>query len=181
MTPEAAVARLAEIIAAHPEATGDEIYAAMAEAGVPDAEAGHAYDFTQIAWGRVLLDGMGIDFSPDYLRFDAAGEVVESGRLAEQPYFAAAMAAAPGAMRSPGFAEFAATSADFAAVNNALNAGSRPEDLACGPAALFREAPSPGGMEKVERLLAQRARDSAGQAPAAADPTGAKKPWWKVW
>jgi hypothetical protein len=36
-------------------------------------------------------------------------------------------------------------------------------------------------MEKVQQLLVQRARDSAGQAPAAANPPGAKKPWWKVW
>jgi hypothetical protein len=49
MTPAAAVARLAEIVAARADFTEGEISAAMADAGVPRAEALRAYEFTTIA------------------------------------------------------------------------------------------------------------------------------------
>ena len=185
MTPETAVAKLAEILAARPDPSEDDVYAAMAEAGIPDPVADRAYKFAQIAWGRVFLDGIGVRFSPDYLCFDGAGEVTESGRLAEQPYFAAAMAAAPGASRTAGFARFALTSSEANAVNAALNAGSNPQDLDAGPPALFMEVPTGAGIETARRHLAERASAAAGKGRAdgagGGDSAGAKKPWWRVW
>lgn len=94
LTPEAAVARLVEIIATRPEFDEDEVYAAMADAQIPRRIADRAYKFTQIAWAHVFLDGLGVSLAPDYLCFNAAGEVTESGQLAQQPYFVAAMDAA---------------------------------------------------------------------------------------
>lgn len=103
MTPEEAVARLAEIVAARAKFTEDDIYAAMADAGLKDSVADRAYKFTQTAWGRALLDGMGIQFGSGYLCFNRVGEVIESGQLADQPYFAAASRLVPQYTRSPGF------------------------------------------------------------------------------
>ena len=182
MTPEATIARLAEIIATRADLDEDDIYAAMDEAGVPGPDADRAYKFAQIAWGRVFLDGLGVCFSPDYLCLDGAGEVIESGKLRDQPYYAAAMAAAPAAARSAGFALFALTSSEAHAVNAALNAGSSPENLDAGPPALFMEAPTPAGIEKARRIVAERASGAAKPGGAAArDSAGAKKPWWRVW
>ena len=76
MTPEAAVHRLFDIIATRTEFTEDAVYAAMVEAGVPGPAADRAYKFAQIACGRVLLDGLGVRFSPDYTCFNGAGEVI---------------------------------------------------------------------------------------------------------
>jgi hypothetical protein len=179
--PETAVARLAEIIAARDEFTEDDLYAALAEAGLPDAVADRAYKFTQTAWGRVFLDGLGIQFGADYLCFNGAGDVIESGRLDDEPYFAAAVRLAPEYARTLGFQRFVLMSADVNAVNGALHAGSKPENLVMGPAAFFMEAPTPAGLARARQLLADRAsagkRGGAGSTPQAA----AKKPWWRFW
>jgi hypothetical protein len=181
VAPDAAVARLAEIIATRADFTEDDLYAAMADAGIPDPVADRAYKFTQNAWGRVFLDGVGVQFGTDYLCFNRAGDVIESGQLADQPYFAAAMRLAPQYARSPGFPKLALMSADVNAVNNALHGGSKPENLVMGPAAFFMEAPTPAGMNKARQLLSQRAsaskRSSSGSTRQAAD----KKPWWRFW
>lgn len=180
MSPEVAVTRLAEIVGARAEFTEDELYASMAEAGVPDSVADRAYKFTQTAWGRVLLDGLGVRFGTDYLCFNGAGEVIESGQLAEQPYFVAAMRLAPQYTRSPGFKRFALMSADVSAVNNALHKGSQPESLAMGPAAYFMEAATPAGMERAVRLLSERAAANKPDG-AGATPSASKNPWWRFW
>jgi hypothetical protein len=153
VAPDAAVARLADIIAARTDFTEDDLYAAMADSGVPDAVADRAYKFTQIAWGRVFLDGLGVNFGADYLCFNGEGDVIESGRLDDEPYFTAAMRLAPQYARSPGFPKFAVMSADVAVVNDALRAGSKPENLVTGPAALFLEAATPAGIDKARQIL----------------------------
>jgi len=169
VTPEAAVARLVDILAARADFTEDDLYAAMADAGVPDPVADRAYKFTQIAWGRVFLDGLGVKFAPDYLCFNGRGEVIESGLLAAQPYFVAAMAAAQRDPPPSGLPRFAVMSADVSAINSALNAGSKPGNLVTGPSALFMEPPTEAGIETARRLLSERVA-----APA-------KKPWWRFW
>jgi hypothetical protein len=168
VTPQTAVTRLAEIVAPRAEFTEDEVYMAMADAGIPESVADRAYKFTQIAWGRVLLDGLGVRFAPEYTCFDGAGEVVESGRLVDQPYFAAATASAGRYAGTPGFKLLALMAAEVHSVNELLNRGSKPEDLATAAPALFMEAPTPAGMERVRQHLSQ----------SFARP---KKPWWRFW
>jgi hypothetical protein len=181
VTPEAAVSHLAEIIAARAEFTEDDVYAAMAAAGIPDPVADRAYKFTQTAWGRAFLDGLGVQFSSDYLCFNAAGDVIESGQLADQPFFAAAVRLAPQHARSPGFQRFVLMSADVNTVNNALHAGSKQENLAMGPAAFFMEAPTPAGMDKARQLLSERVPKSKRGSSSSAKPADDKKPWWRFW
>lgn len=155
--PEAAVACLAETIAARAEFTEDDLYAAMAKAGIPAPDADRAFKFTQIAWGREFLRGLGdFKFAPDYLLFNGEGEVIESGMLSHQPHFVAAMAAVKKYASSPGFSRLALMSADVEAINKALAAGSTPADLAMAPPALFMEAATPAGIEKAQRLLTDR-------------------------
>lgn len=168
MTPETAVARLAELVGAQAELSEDALYAAMAAAGLPGPVADRAYKFTQIAWGRAFLDGLGVSFSPDYLCFNGAGEVIESGRLAEQPYFEAAMAVL---RQSPpaNWPHFAVMSAEVNTVNSALKSGSKASNLALAPQGLFMEAPTPAGMDKARRVLTERL------APRK------KKSWWRFW
>jgi hypothetical protein len=84
--PEAAVAQLTEAIAAHTEFTEDDLYAAMAKAGIPVPAADRAFKFTQIAWGQHFLAGLGdVKLAPDYWCFNGAGDVIESGLLSAQP------------------------------------------------------------------------------------------------
>jgi len=168
VTPEAAVARLTEILDSDAEFMEDDVYAALAHAAVPDPVADRAFKFTQLAFGRVFLDGMGVKFPADYLGFNAAGDVIESGLLAEQPYFVAALAAARS--RPPrGLLRLALMSSDVSAVNAALKAGSKPENLVASPAAMFLEPPTPAGLGQARRAIRDR---------LAAPP---RKPWWRFW
>ena len=153
MTPDAAVRCLAEIIAKGGEYDELDLYNGMAEAGVPDEEADRAFKFTQIAWGRVFLDGLGIKFAPDYFCFDAHGDAIESGLLSSHPYFAIAMALAPQYAAAPGFARFAQMSGDVNAVNSALHNGSKPENLTLASPGLFMEAPTSDGLAKAREFL----------------------------
>ncbi|HEY2784503.1 MAG TPA: hypothetical protein VGJ05_05955 [Fimbriiglobus sp.] len=182
MAPETAVALLGEFIAARLEFTEDELRGAMADAGIPDPVADRAYQFTQIAWGRVFLDGLGLQFSSDYLCFNGAGDVIESGLLTAQPYFAAAIALAPKYARSPGFPKFALMSADVNAVNSALHAGSKPENLVMGPSALFMEVTTPSGIEKAQQYLSKHVASSTKASHSeSVTETSATKPWWRFW
>src|SRR5947209_567159 len=177
LTPESAVAQLAEIVAPRRAFTEEEVYVALADAGIPDSLADRAFKFTQIAWGRTFLAGLGITFSPEYVCFNAAGEVVESGRLADEPCFAAASRLADQFSRTPGFVRLAVMSADVVAVNQALHAGSKPENLVMTPAFLFLEAPTPDGMENARRVIAQHTAALSGRgASAARESAPAEKP-----
>lgn len=177
VAPADAVAWLADILAAWHEFTEDEAYAAMTDAGIPDAIADRAYKFTQVAWGRALLAGLGVQFSPKYFCCNASGTVVESGKLADDPCFAAAAGLAERYKGSPGFKRLALLSADLNAVNNALNAGSKPEDLVTGPACLFLEAPTAAGIEAAHQAIAQYLP----AIPSKPAIRKAAKSWWQFW
>ena len=168
MTPEADVACLFEIIANRAEFTEDTVYAAMGEAGVPEPATDSAYKFSQIACGRLLLGGMGIRFSPDYTCLNAAGETISSGKLAEQPYFAAATLAASRYLGSPGFNCLALMAAEVHAINELLHKGSMPENIATSAPVLFMEPPTQEGLERLRQQMPQ----GAGRP---------NKPWWRFW
>jgi hypothetical protein len=182
VTPEGAVARLAEIVSAGGEFSEDSVYAAMAQAGLPDSVADRAYKFTQTAWARAFLGNMGVRFPPDYLCFNGQGDLIESGPLDQEPYFLAASQLVPQYVKSPGFSRLVRMSADVSAVNNALHAGSKPENLAMGPAAFFMETATPAAVARARQVITERAK-AARPAPAS-DPHKGKpagKPWWRFW
>jgi hypothetical protein len=179
VSPRDAVAWIADILGPWPDFTEDQAYAAMAGAGIPDAVADRAYKFLQVAWGRALLDGLGVQFSPKYLCCNATGEVVESGNLINEPCFAAATRLTTRYKGSPGFKRLALMSADLNAVNNCLNAGSKASDLVMGPACLFVEVPTAAGVETAHRAIQQH----MGLPPKPSRPPLKKtaKPWWQFW
>jgi hypothetical protein len=171
MTPDAAVDGLVEILESRSTFSEDEVYAEMDAAGIPYAEADRAFKFTQIASGRVLLTGIVGRFCDDYFGLDAGGEVVESGRLGDNPFFVAATAVIrqrPG----PWVGQLGAMSADVGAVNDLLNSGSKPGKLKTGPAVLFYEVPTASGMQKADRLIGEYLRAAAPARPAK---------WWRFW
>jgi hypothetical protein len=118
--------------------------AALAAAGVPAALASDITAFVPVAFGRALLDGMGIGFSPEYAVADGGGGVRVAGQLIDHPVYAAAAAKAQQvlALRQGGDAFVAAAvwSSEFAAVNQALHAGSNPSDLVAGPPLVLQDA-----------------------------------------
>ncbi|HEX8911749.1 MAG TPA: DUF6348 family protein, partial [Humisphaera sp.] len=88
--PQEAVAWVADVVRAWEGFAEDEVFEALCGIGLAGAAAARAFQFTQIAWGRALLDGIGTKFSPEYIYFDPDGEVAESGLLADEPHFRAA-------------------------------------------------------------------------------------------
>jgi hypothetical protein len=180
MTPEQAVTCLAETVTQRVEFSENDIYEALSQAGIPDHLADRAYKFTQCAWGRVLLDGMGIRFSPDFLLFDKYGKVVESGRLADEPNFVVASRLADRHKGTPGFRRLVLMSADFHAVNAALNAGSHPENLVMSPMAAFIEKPLLAALGRVQETLADHCRKASNTIATDMHPPK-ETPWWRFW
>lgn len=168
MTPDEAVGVLERLLASRSEFTEDDLHQGMADAGIPPAEAERAIKFAQIAWGRGFLETTGVQFSDQYSCLGPDGVVSEAGELRQEPHYAAAWKIWKSAAPSSGLARFAAMSADVNAVNQAVNAGSSPEDLVTGPMVMFMDHPTP-----LERQLAPPASRSAAAA--------APKPWWKFW
>ncbi|MBT3202254.1 MAG: hypothetical protein HN350_20330 [Phycisphaerales bacterium] len=154
-------------------ANEDSIYESLEAAGIPGDQADRLYKFTQIAWGRVVLDGMGITFPEEYYCFDANGSVVESGLLNDVPYFKAASASAYQHKGSKGFEYIVLTSAEFNTVNQALLAGSKPKNLVMIPPLLFMEPLTEAGMIKAQDFQTNHVNSL--KVPVN------KKPKWKFW
>lgn len=168
MSPEDSVQLVAQLVTADPRFTEDSVYAAMVAANVPHREADAAYKFTQAAWGRLLLDGMGIRFAEDYYWLNGSGGVVDSGKLSAEPHFIAATRLGKRYVSQAGFKRLAVMSAEVHAVNDLLNAGSHPENLVTAPLVLFSEPPSETGMANAERfmkdLLSRRDQSASGES-----------------
>jgi hypothetical protein len=126
------------------------------DADLTHAEAGAVLELVPLAFGRVLLDGMGIVFSDEYVRIDENGTERLRRKLGDEPLFREALELAPEVMATSGqdvFTAVAIRSSELQAVNNALNAGA-------DPSGLMMSAP-------VMVWVEERAEK--------------KRPWWKVW
>jgi len=170
MTPEGTVKHLAEVLDARPEFSVDDVYQQLNALGIPPRDADKAYKFTQIACGRLILDGLA-RFASEYYWLNASGDEVESGRIEEEPFFAAATVLLR-ERRCPWAGRLGAMSADVSAINDLLKRGSKPGNLQTGPAVLFLAQPTPSGMEKADQLILSRLRKTV---------PSARKPWWRFW
>jgi hypothetical protein len=119
-------------------------------------------EFVPLAFGRSLMDGMGITFDDEYVRMDSEGRERLRRKLMDEPLYREALRIAPHVLATEGqdaFLAVAIRSAEFQAVNEALHAGSDPADL---------QASAPVMEWSEERHAAQPEPSKA-------------KPWWKVW
>jgi len=179
MTPDDEISILLKLITASPEASEEEVYQKLAAQGISARNADCTYKFTQIAWGRTVLHGMGITFSDDYFWLDADGKVVESGEVEQNPYFIAAMkVAANYSGNRRGITRMAASASEFHVVNDMLNNGSKPEDLKLAPCCMFTTAPTQAGLKRAQDFINSLLRSSGNSEP---DRVITKKPWWKFW
>jgi len=125
----------------------------------PDVE--RVIEFVPLAFGRSLLDGMGIQFEDYYIRLDRDGNERLRRDLKDEPIFEAALKLAPIVMQQLGqdaFMSIAMRSSELQATNEALNHGASPAGLQA----------SPPVMQWYEGA------DGATAAPST-------KPWWKFW
>jgi hypothetical protein len=128
----------------------------LVRAGLSRWEAVAAMRFIPLALGRsILLEGLGIALPDSYLLVN--GDAREERKLAGEPFFrgTAFIARTLAADYGPSLlGQVALLSPEVQAVNEALNAGSQPQDLVASPPVVLWEA----GIDDV---------------PA--------KPWWKFW
>lgn len=158
---------------------------ALVRAGLPAGRASEVSAFMPIAFGRALMDGMGVTFSPEYAVADGSGGTRTAGQLAEHPVYAAAAAKVAEMMESQvagdALVSVALWSSEFSAVNQALNAGSDPADLEAGPPLLVPDDDGEDVKGPGTRPTASgpAGAGSPGAKPADGRPAG--KPWWRFW
>jgi hypothetical protein len=155
MTPAEIVAHVAEFLVANPEFSAEEFYGAMDRATIPFDLVDRAYNLMQSAWAYVFLDGRGIRLSPDYMVFDSDGNLLESGKLSDEPYFVAAIELGRKYSNSQGFKNLVLQSSELAPASKAVKTGSKPENLVLAPVAIFNGDVTEAGMRKAQQVLAE--------------------------
>lgn len=145
MKPANAIRRAIPLLAQH----GAE-RAALRRAGLSEGDAVCAIRFIPLAVGRaVMLEGLGIALPDSYLL--VKGDSREEKKLAGEIFFTEAMKLAA-EFGVDLLAKVALLSPEVQAVNQALNAGARPEDVVISlPVVMWEEI------------------------------DGAARPWWKFW
>jgi hypothetical protein len=141
--------------------------------------------FVPLALCRVMFAGVGARFSTDFVRVGRDGSTGQF-KLMREPAFARSVALCPellGAGLAEGLKRLAMYSSTFNALNSALNAGSKPENLVMSPPLIPDSDADAAAMEQAIRQLRRPASD-APPAPAAPAPPARKspaKPWWRFW
>lgn len=161
----AAVQLAVPVFHAHKNSTWKTLGDALQEAGIPAVISNRLLEFMPLAFARVFLDGLGIEFGDYYIRFDSKTNRKVSKKLVDEPIYRESFTVASTlvAEQKAGdeFISVVARSSEFVAMNKAMNDGSRPEDLVSSPPVLLWD-------EESENQIA-----AAGQ--------GQTKSKWKFW
>lgn len=133
--------------------------------GVPRRLAAEVVEFLPLAFARALLDGMGVRFDDHYVRQTSGGRVIGRKLLTDEAVFREGLAIAD-EVSADGevYVAVAGFSQEYRAVNDELNAGSRPEDLRCPPPVVSAEFDDERRFDDT----------SGGMQPRA-------KAWWQFW
>ena len=137
----------------------------LVKASVPDHLATEIVEFLPLALARAMLDGMGIQFQDQYVRQTARGHIIGEKPLMDEPVFREGLAIANELSEGgDAFMAVAACSAEYQAINKAMNQGSRPEDLRCAPPVVFADHDDKRSFNDTSH----------------GDPSP-RKPWWQFW
>ena len=125
----------------HKDSTWKTLGEALKAAGIPANVADRLLEFMPLAFARAFLDGLGIEFRENYIRLDSKTRKKVSKRLADEPVFTESFAFASSLIAekqaSDEFTAVVFRSSEFDAINKAMNAGSRPEELVSSPPILL--------------------------------------------
>ena len=155
MSPNQAINLLVAAARSHPDSDDESLIASLCAQACPREEAHGALLFAPLAFGRTFLDRMGIEFSSLYVLFSEEGEVLEEGELTDHPFFVAALDEAGKFEDRADLKPLAFRSSEVKAINQALNAGSKPHNLLMSPAALFVSQPSEEGLQIAQYYLSE--------------------------
>ena len=151
-----------DAICANPRATDDEVVEAIlarATEEIDRADVVAAMHFTQIAFGRFILEGEDFDFPEEYVRMRPEGEIYERGFVASQPMYVAARRLATTPAAQSAFAVIAARSAEIDLFNKGQQTrGGDPTKRRTSPLVVIDSDPTPEGMEVVRAFLEDELR-----------------------
>jgi hypothetical protein len=165
MTVREAILLAMPAFASHAKGGSFAIREEIEMAGVPHRLATEIVEFLPLALARALLDGMGVHFEDHYVRQTARGQVIGRKLLIDEPVFREGLALANEVSADGGaFVAVASCSTEYRAVNEAMNSGSRPEDLRCAPPVVFAEYDDERGFDDTSGGAQPRARS-----------------WWQFW
>ncbi|HEX7186132.1 MAG TPA: hypothetical protein VF756_30175, partial [Thermoanaerobaculia bacterium] len=184
VTPSESVAKLLCAIEENAQADGASLLKILLNAGDTPEQAMFTVHLSPIAFGRYLLAGLGIRFSDTFLLLAADGSIASTGSLSAQPSFIEATKAVESWPSKTIFQALALRSAEVGVVNRALQAGSKPANLALAPVTIFLSSPLPGAVEKsqahLEEILKTQ-RQAYLEEVRQMQRQKAAKPKWKFW
>lgn len=136
-----------------PEIEDEEVVSALTTKGVDKTEVVAASHFTQIAFGRYLLDDKGILFDENYVRMRPNGEIYERGRLESNPMYIEARRLAATLADNPAFPAIALRSPEVAVMHHMLQRGKDPSGMNLSPVIIIDSPPTEEGMRVVKALI----------------------------
>jgi hypothetical protein len=153
VTPEQAVMKLVELMTPMPVLSKKNVFEALYYANVPREIAVRAFGFMQIAWGRLFIGEIGLQFAPEYWCLGTEGNIIEEGQLADNPYYITSLKLAQSHRDSSPFEFMAKTSSVVRTVDAAFKNGSKPHDLAMTPDVIFLHDPTDEGIKNMYQLM----------------------------
>ena len=134
MDTSEAIRRAIHIFAANTTCEIEDVKEALRQNGFSAEMASAVITFMPLAVGRVLLGRMGVKLPDEYIRADAQGRERFRGALLDEPVFRETLALVPEvlAQGEEVVQSIMVRSPEVLAVNQALQSGSRPEDLMAG-------------------------------------------------
>lgn len=175
MTINAAIENYITAISESPEIEDMDMMELLESEGATKSVAERTIRFVPVAFGRKLLEDLGVTFSNEFVRVDAHGKILSTGKLSEDEVFNASLAATDTCSSSNALEAIPLMSPEVNAVNTALNAGSNPTDLLLGPVTIFDEHPTDAGLQRMQNEMAAQLQADHGE------PQPSAKPWWKFW
>lgn len=153
MTEEALVQGYIDAIAENPRADDEDVISALAVGGIDRAEVVAAMHFTQVAFGRFLLEGIVLNLPEEYVRMRPDGEIYERGIVETHPMFVAArrLAATPTGMIA--FQTIVSRSPEINAISKALQAGSHSPGARMSPLLIIDSPPTEAGKRMVRAFI----------------------------
>jgi hypothetical protein len=173
------IAMAVKCLARHPHHNEEQMALALIHAGIPEVQASEMVTWIPLAFGRMVLDQLGVEYSDHYILMDPDTGMQERRPLAQQQSFQAARYyaanAVTGLSEAGGEAIFR-QSAEVDSVINAMSAGELPEDLVLGEPVIMATVKA----DPPPPAASQAPPPAASQAPPPAA-SQEKRPWWRLW
>lgn len=131
-----AILEYLEIVTEDASRSDEEILETMVERGHGQDLSWQIIGLIPCFASREKLAGLGIRFSDEFVEYDLESQPVRSGKLKKHEVWSAAMGLRNRIRDCPALHHIVLRSAEFTAINEALNSGSEPQNLETSPIAI---------------------------------------------